>query len=1183
MPFEPLPDEKEDHFEPLPEEKGDAHFEPIDHRSYVDRWKHSDELIAAAIKNGMKEGFGSDDPRSLGFEAGSENTRWMQQVGIFANPENPVPMDGIRLPMEGAIRVAAGVGDAAMRLVNGAVHAAGGAFGQILTEAGLPGGPAAKRELVNFANYMMIREANSPAPFERVIRGSDGVVRTEPIGTMPEKPDFTSVATAIEQRYKELGAPHFDYPVDRPGLADKLQSLYEEYGIHPNEVLADAVNDPTIMRSLASDDPRLPERYTGIEQPKPSGDELKDALQLSRAWPETPQIQEGMAPEPKKPLFTRLGDYVSSLIDRAPIGVQALIRDLQMKVTPMAERLADMNARAAAKDFANTKRVAVWEGQRIHDLLTKEFTPEQLRRMYEAVDAEDLAKMAGKKAPEGKGLASLEPREREVVEMLRTRMAETYKEAGELKMHRDQTSGKEFYVPRMIEAARGVTKPGEVPVGRIGEIGRNLFTSTQQLRRRLYKTAEETEAAAKKALGDDAFLVRDIRTLNLANMRLQEAISGRKLIDEVKTLNKELGQDAVVEGGPPANARDQYFTIDHPAFRVVKPDVKRGPDGRWMRATYEDGTPAWKTEPLYIHRDFEGPLRAVLTQSEGALYRGFMELKAKTMSVLMLSPLMHNMVIFGRAVPAGKMVGGVPVVGNAISTARMYWDGNKVRGDMGLMREAIGNGLVPMGARGADFDISSIAGTKQIEAGRSWTSRVLAFVPELFDRRAGEAVKRGVDKAGDFWHEKMLWDRVADLQAGIYKNYMDYLIETRGFDRLTASRTAAHFANRYAGAIPHEAISQGMRQILNVGLFSRSYTMTGVGAVKDLFTGLPRDVLAQIERDGGVQELARAQSFAQRKALAIVAMDFALLYVGNSLLQSGIGVLRKTWGSEDNKVSDAIKEEGAGYVDRTERWIKSLPDHPFHVFTPWEYISATAENEPGKTDRILTGYQSDGTAIYMKNPFGKTTEDIAGWMTKPAQMIINKSNPLGTRPLAESFFNQDYAGRHIYNPYAELPEKATRGMANVVLHTLAAAVPTDVGAAAFELLAGTPTKDEATVDVLKIAGPLLGFSFSKGYPGGPVMGEVAMGQKEYQYALEQTLPQARKLAKEDRIGEARELMSKANIPDRFQSYIIDLARNPSAKFAKRRTQQFIQTLPQDRQEAIQRALERYQTERGTQP
>jgi hypothetical protein len=69
-------------------------------------------------------------------------------------------------------------------------------------------------------------------------------------------------------------------------------------------------------------------------------------------------------------------------------------------------------------------------------------------------------------------------------------------------------------------------------------------------------------------------------------------------------------------------------------------------------------------------------------------------------------------------------------------------------------------------------------------------------------------------------------------------------------------------------------------------MFSRSFTMGNLGVLKDVFTGLPKDVLAQIERDAGfgrgsiaaadpeasASAVSDAKSMARRKAMAVVAI-----------------------------------------------------------------------------------------------------------------------------------------------------------------------------------------------------------------------------------------------------------------------------------------------------------------------
>ena len=190
----------------------------------------------------------------------------------------------------------------------------------------------------------------------------------------------------------------------RNGVAieSKLRSLYEENGIHPSEVLADAAQDPTLAKRLAADDPLLPPEYTGVdpvalkaeqiaaapetmrEMPGVSP-ELSQTLARRMAWPETPNVNE-TAPAVKP---RSLGAHIGGLLDR--IGLGDVTRDLQMKITPMAARNATIEARATAKDWANSMRVVEFDKETLLKQLDKEFTPERRQAIFEAIDAEGVA------------------------------------------------------------------------------------------------------------------------------------------------------------------------------------------------------------------------------------------------------------------------------------------------------------------------------------------------------------------------------------------------------------------------------------------------------------------------------------------------------------------------------------------------------------------------------------------------------------------------------------------------------------------------------------------------------------------------------------------------------------------------------------------------------------------------
>src|SRR5262249_52696138 len=154
------------------------------------------------------------------------------------------------------------------------------------------------------------------------------------------------------------------------------------------------------------------------------------------------------------------------------------------------------------------------------------FTPEQRKRMWDAADEESVAIQLGE-SREHQGLVTLEPDERAAVEDLQGRAQTAWLRARDLGMVEGE--GLPAYTPRMvINPAAAVAGDGPRSLNAIGQ---NLRVTMRQLLRRKHMTAEETEAAAKAALGEGAELARDIRVLPLATAKLEDAIAGRTLIN----------------------------------------------------------------------------------------------------------------------------------------------------------------------------------------------------------------------------------------------------------------------------------------------------------------------------------------------------------------------------------------------------------------------------------------------------------------------------------------------------------------------------------------------------------------------------------------------------------------------------------------------------------------------------
>lgn len=844
--------------------------------------------------------------------------------------------------------------------------------------------------------------------------------------------------------------------------------------------------------------------------------------------------------------------------DEAKDFVDEIKKEVLNFATPM--ETGSPRARAAAKDFANSIRKAQYKGALITNLLTERFSPEELKGMWEAMDKASVHAQTleangmsrelamAKTEQDGIGHFALPEEQKEIIKAMSDWASHTWDQAKGLGMVDGE--GLPFWTPRMA-AAIGEDGAWGAPEGEHPsvDIGHNLRTSAGSLKQRKYLTAEETEAAMKKKFGgeegDGAQLVRDIRTMPLALARLQQAIGGRSLIQEIKNLGKDTGADTVSE-----SKQDGSFTLDHPAFQTYRPRLKINDEGKWEVQKDADGNDLFDKVPLYVSKEFEGPLKAVLSQKSGAAYKALMALKGKSMSLIMYSPVIHNAVEYGRALPAmpGKVI-----------TGKVYFEGNRIKNDPKQMEEAIDAGLVPIGSRFFNQDISSVIEQPNLTPGRSWEAKLLGGIVGEVSPEAGEAVKSAIDKAGDVWHNTLLWDRVADLQMGLYGNIRDKAADA-GMVPQAAQSAAAHIANRFAGALPMESMGNWARKIANVVMFSRSFTIGNLGVMKDMFKGLPSDVMAQLERDVGPEQAKMASNFVQRKAISAFAMDIALLYVGNSILQDTIDHLKR---------DKSLGQIAQGYVNRIHALLQK------HAESPWELLnipgdlaalSSTSTNEPGKENRILFSHDPEkGTNYYMRFPTGKIGEEFEGWLTSPNEMAHKKLSPQ-ISPLMDIYKNEDYFGHPIYDKNARGISGMAGNIGAVVKHFMEAQIPTDAIQSAYKDLTGT--SNDKALDYMKVGGPLVGLTFSKGYPGGPEAGILAATSRRHEVEVSETLPKIKDAIESHNEDKARELMDSLGMPPREQAMLIRHYLNPQDKVNARSLRKFEQTATPEEKELM---------------
>jgi hypothetical protein len=1128
-------------FAPPPPTASDAMPE-----AFMDRLRAGQAIGRILSAAGKSAGEGAGQGTPTGFE--DETLNHLIDLGVFHDPLKSKP-GPLQMTNEALMLPAAQVWQSITRAVAGGIHGAGGAFGQIVEEFGGSQGQGnrAKNEVINLGNWAMIE--GGMGRFSRPAVEPGGVTH-QVVGGLPAEADFVNAGKVLE-------SPHAE---------GNLRRMWKEDGITPAEAVHDARTDAFLKNEITARRVEVPIDPADAEVLTETGGRPNALSAAASDPPNIPiDIQPAQPPGSLAASFKNAGD---TLLD---IG-----RDAQMLVAPMARGTTD--SMAIAKDFANSLRRNRWDWSRIDEDVAKKFTPEQRARMWTAADEESVSIQLGEPAAmrEHQGLATLEPAERAAVEELQARAQNAWVRARDLGMVEGE--GLPAYTPRMlINVTGGTSKEAALA---LDGIGGNLRTKTANMLKRKYLEAQDTEAAAKAKYGDQAALARDIRVLPLATSQMEDAIAGRSLINNIKDYGTRTGAETVVEGAIPASSDTKWFTLDHPAFRTWRQKLGEV-DGRFQALKDAEGNTIFEQVPIYVHGDFEGPLRAVLSQKSGAAYGGMMALKGKTMSMIMNSPLIHNAVEWGRALPAmpGKVATfKVYAEGNAARKGfefnggvRYVMDWMKgervpVRSGSAVMAEAIDNGLVPIGHRFFNQDITSVMESPDLTPGRSWTAKLLAAVPGLFDEAAGTAVKTAIDKAGNFWHNTLLWDRVADLQMGLYVNMRADAV-AKGIDAQTASRMAAHWANRYAGALPKEAMSDAATKVSNMLMFSRSFTMGNLGVLKDMFTGLPKDVISQIERDAGfragaidgAEAVAEAvdysKTMARRKAMTVVVADMAMLYIGNSLLQNAMNILFN---------DSTLDKEMHGYAARFMAKMQAVKEHPLELIQPLRLLgdlSATSENEPGKQERVHVGQAANGTAIYMRQPAGKIGEEFVGYMTGPLDMMRKK---LGTiaRPAWQIASNDAGFGRKIYDPDADTPGKYLKNLGLIAAHLAKSQFPEGQISAFSDLVKG---EGDAKVNALQALGPFGGVTFSKGAPGGPAVGEMYASRAKHEFQVNQALPDIRRQIQRGDVDGAIGRMTELDIPQGLQRFYIRTTLNPATRMSPRATRDFyLHATPEER-------------------
>lgn len=785
---------------------------------------------------------------------------------------------------------------------------------------------------------------------------------------------------------------------------------------------------------------------------------------------------------------------VARQLVRAGDNAVAIKHATEALISPLA--IGSKRAQTAAFELANALRNTVYTYGLIDKRIMKEYNAAERENIGRAMDnqsvfEQELAMMDPdtRRAMEAhdrgafdagrSGVAGLPPEQRKDIEAIAARAMEVWNDLRDVGRVPPGAEGLPYFFARQMvmrnEDGSISRAGGDGGGGRdINQIGKNIGIS--KVRNRKHLTPEGTEAAGKAVLGENAELIRDIRSVVQKLAVHERTVATARLIDKIKAAGEAAGVDTVIEGEVPSHLNpNDYFTINHPVFR------------KWSGSGWQD---------IRVLNEYKGPLEAVLSTETGKFYQGLMKIKGVTMLSIMWSPFMHLGVEMGRA---------FPLMPGKIASLKFIREGTRLLDDNALMDQAIRHGMAPIG-KGWSLDAVKVAEEAILKEASSPAGK-------LFEKIAGI-------------HERWLWDNVLKLQVTIYKHMKDKY-EADGLGPEAAGISAAHLSNRFAGALPPEMLSKFANQAANIILFSRSYTLGNLGVMKDAATGAPRVVRAALEEAVGPEQAAKAIKMLKSTARKTVVADIAVAVILTALVQTAFQYANDAMDKGMSKAASFVWSE---YLRKTKESFSKIDENPFNAigFLPQH------QNEQGKKDRAFIGHDIEGRGTYFRVMAGKVGEEFIGWMFNPGTMFLNKLSPL-VKPILENIQNADSLGRKIYRPDPETPGDYARVFGRSIQHFVAGqgpigqiiAHPAQNASDAKDLIDGGGSKDRL-VQAAKIALPAIGLgTVSVGHPAGEEAGQDAANKRRMRFDIQEAIPEARKLFKTGKVNEGYELLEKA--------------------------------------------------------
>lgn len=862
-----------------------------------------------------------------------------------------------------------------------------------------------------------------------------------------------------------------------------LKRMWTEDGIHPAEAVHDAANDAFLKHQIT--EPPLASLSADITDPK------------NLPPPVSPEVQPLSVPG-------RIISDLKSLRDQTFDAAQWVQRSL----APISTG-PDYAVRYTTEYLSALRRVT-WDYDRYDKYIKDNLNLGEQEDVWRALDEESVMSRTGERVPDT-GFDTLNPKQLAIAKELSAHAITTRLQMIDRGMVKDE--GLPHYVPRVFS---GIEKGESVS---IGETGR-FRTTDASLKERKYLTAEESEAAAKAKYGDQVELVRNVRTLPLVLARQQRAIAAHDMIEGIRKFGQDIGDPQIVEGEAPKGEEAKW--IEMPGeFKTASGQIDA------------EGKPVMV--PMKIKSEWRDMIKAIGDSKFNNWDKFITEVKNRPMSLIMNSPFIHASVVWSKALPANP--------GNLL-TGRFLRQGPQLLADPKFMREMIDSGLVLWGRRPTlKQDVSSMMEEPQINPGRSVTSQVLAYIPDLFSKEAGDATKRAIDRVGEIVHDKLLAENVQKLQASLAYDFRETLRKSHpGIPDEALNVLASHEANRFGGSLPAEAMSAFTRGFTNAILFSRQFTLGNLGVLKDAVKGPPEYVMGRV-RDllgkEGDNEATQLKNSMARHAAGIVALDVAMYYGMNAFLQSTIQVASGT----------PMADEVAGYWWRLKQASNRIAENPTSLSSYLSFLpslSPTFYHEPGKDGKLLLGKREDGTAIYGRSVIGRMGEDYTGLVINPAMWLTTKMAPL-PRALMELVNNRDGFDRPIIDPKAFWHGHAIETGIAIGQHLMEAQLPMQQVNGAMSLAKGTGDYKDIISVLGPYAPPPLTITASQGYPGGPVAGAVASNQRDMRTRQDLSMAELKDMVvnKGDIVG-AKSKMAELGVKPGLQNFLVRNWQHPGA-------------------------------------